>query len=1044
MVDLDLPNFKIPNQNVLRLQFNPVHIMVSPSIPINSVVSSSPVLHGQTHLGTPKQPPRRKGRSTEEPNAFRIDRTQVPAEGHTGRPSVFLDVAATSTSPDTPVSLSPFARAPTESPTPLPPSDSTSWLPSTDLLSPTFNAHHFLQRVLSHSFDKTSRPARLPQLDEAFDADAALAALDTVESALRRRRDAALREELSARESLRSALHISAKRRDALVRTAHNVSKHVASSADVGRQASSQLTTALDALKTFSHCLAGYQDARDLLFLLTNQAPQLDSVRISKLLSSAKAIIQSGELNNLLATPDVNRARREVLRCERQLEATIFDSMKRAVDESDPHVISECAMAAEQLGTSHQFIEAYVKYVFSLDTSTQVHLPNLQESLPNMVLGPFRTACWEVSSIVRDSLSNVFESFSDPSRPLATLLQMVADKKVLVVADATLTALINSIRQTEQSMKSLKHSNINSTQVLVATRHSRQQAAIDRARNRTLTDSKETWRENVQRVSDERYQYLAVCVDIFTSLRKLMNDLFELCRSSGARDVEKVYSQFRDPYTDFYAKYLPQYLEVQKLWVDDRMGVAFFDITRIDTHAPRLAPRERSNADVYHRYRSFYEYVSSNFFQMTQKAIQCVHESLCQTVAVLNSIPLVTENDGSSNISSTDDLGNNHGISFLGVQGDDGDHAIVEPMTPGDSGDNERPRNSTVSYRNPKTLLEMRIVIRELLDSLVMNYVANAETLLQAATHLLPVCEEDAEMAQLWLSGASPLTAYIQAIEVITKSNELLDNFLLRLAIEEHVEGENSTSSVSEKHMEIFISHETRDALNSELTTCLSDLSSEAQVGVQAAISSLRARLFSLLATEEAMVVYTQSIGTQGSSDAITSGRWAKFDKFGQSGFDNDPSETFMSVLTFLEQQLQTVMGCVSGGNQEFILAEMSRVTREAVLNCWCNIDGTVTTVGASQMVTDGRAIIQVFQDRDIPVDTMECLPEVGQLFLERAEGLWGCIESRALGNVEAKVIVELLRKREDFDSECVDKVCQSLQEDSSMISSTEQRTMDG
>lgn len=37
----------------------------------------------------------------------------------------------------------------------------------------------------------------------------------------------------------------------------------------------------------------------------------------------------------------------------------------------------------------------------------------------------------------RDSLFNVFELFSDRSRPLATLLQMVAGKKMLVADDAT-------------------------------------------------------------------------------------------------------------------------------------------------------------------------------------------------------------------------------------------------------------------------------------------------------------------------------------------------------------------------------------------------------------------------------------------------------------------------------------------------------------------------------------------------------------------------------------------------------------------------------
>lgn len=985
--------------------------------------------HSGVYPAIPRQTARRKGRSTEEPNAFRITQPSMHTDGQGGNPNVFLDVAASSTSPDTPIPLSPFAHAATESPTPPPPSDSTSWLPSTDLLSPTFNAHHFLQRVLSHSFDKTLRPARLPQLDDAFDADAALAALDTVESALRRRRDAARRDELSARETLRSALHVSAKRRDALIRTSHNVPKQVSTSGDVGRQAATALSTDLDSLKTYSHSLAGLLDARDLLSLLTRDEPELDSVRISKLLSGAKNLIQSGQLNNVLSAPDVNRARREILRCERQLESTIFDSMKRAVDDSNPHIISECALAAEQLGTSDQFIEAYVKYVFSLESPMQMPIRSANETTPSVSLETFRTACWEVSSIVRDSLSSVFESFVDPSRPLATLLQLVVEKKVIVVADTTLTALMNSIRKTEQAVESLKSCNVDNAQLSEGTSDGRCKPPVDRFRTRTLADSKETWRESVQRTSDERQRYLTVCVDIFVSLKKLRNELFDMCQTSGARDVVQIFSQLPDPYLEFGDKYLPQYLDVQKAWVDDRLAVAFFDITRIDTHAPRLAPRRRSNADVYHRYRSFYSFISSNFLQMVQKAIRCVHESLCQTVTVLSSSSL-TESFDEASVCISNKAGDVKNAFDGGLREADRSEPPLERTDTNCSIDEDESKKLASSHRNPKTLSESRTVVRDFLDSLLMNYVANAETLLQAATHLLPVCEEDADMAELWLSGASPLTAYVQAIEVITKSNEILDEFLSSLSVTGNEDGRYGTGPVPEEQIERFVPQEVREALHCELMGGLSDLSSEAQVGVQAAVASFRARLFALLVTEETKRCYSQSLTEAGKIDGSSQGKTIGVQKIGQDGLENDPSESFMSALTFLEQQLQAVTDCVTGGNQEFVVTEMSRVTREVVLHCWCNIDGRVSVGGALQMVVDARAVVQVFQDRSVNVEAMECLPEVGQLFLEGSEGLWGCIESIALANVDAKVLIDLLRKREDFESENVVKVCQSLEDD--------------
>lgn len=67
-------------------------------------------------------------------------------------------------------------------------------------------------------------------------------------------------------------------------------------------------------------------------------------------------------------------------------------------------------------------------------------------------------------------------------------------------------------------------------------------------------------------------------------------------------------------------------------------------------------------------------------------------------------------------------------------------------------------------------------------------------------------------------------------------------------------------------------------------------------------------------------------------------------------------------------------------------------------------------------MDSDGRAILQVIRDRYVLSDIIDCPAEVGQLLLEIATGLWSCIESGELGNVDVKMIVELLRKKKKFD----------------------------
>lgn len=969
------------------------------------------------------------------------------------------------TVPATPITIS---TSPRTRPRPSP-SDFTSWLPSTDLESSNFDAQHFLQRVLSNLRRGTTTK-------DHFDAKAVLEALDTVESALRRRRDAALRDEQAAREDLRNALNALSKRHDLLLQTAQTVSRNVATLGDAGSQGATALRSDLSALRTALTRLTELQDARDFIALLSRlDASELGAVRVSKLLKNSRSLLETEKLALMSPTFDALRARKEIQRYEQELASSIFDCMKTAVDQKSTRLIANCTAAAEQLGVSERFVEVYLRHLFSFDnqgqiaagstafetsksTTSKAHASPSAPSSSSGVLEPFRAACCESVSFVQNHAGMVVKSFSDARRPLATMLKSIADRKVLVVTESILSTLMESIRASEQRLQNLKLSSSDASLVNDLTNASWRRSSLGRMRSLAISDSKEKWRDHLQDVSDERRRYLIVCADVFTSLNKLKLDLFNACHvAPGISDIREAFTTMKDPYISFIECHLGRFLEIQKTWMDDQLGTAFFDITRIDMHAPRLAPREKSNVDVYHRYRAFYGLVSSSFLDMTRRAIQSTHESICRTVSVFSS---VLTNDGKGSMQVV--LKAKPGNSKLGTMRKDEkdilkrqfsgyeEDGLVDSMRKCEQNDQEadkeqfqqqlvtEPRDGVCSSG------EMKAFVRELLGNLVMNYLANVETLLQAATHLLPVCEADAKMAQLWMSGASPLTAYTQAIEILAKSNELVDEFVMCLnntnpqsssfdlagiGLDDDVNGEEATV-VSKKSLIQLVPLEIRQVLHEELASGLQDLSAEAQIGVQAAISSLRARLFAMLTTKQATGVYT--IKEESDEKAISSalgglGGVIGFDDLAEVSVGAEPSEAFISASTFVEQQLQSVVSSMSGENKEFVISEMCAVTREAVLDCWCHIDGVVCTSGALQMMEDGKTMARVFREHVAAANMLKFLPVVGQMYLEAPEDLWCYVDSPALSTIDAGIICRLLNKREDFDSAQVTKVIQFL-----------------
>ena len=216
--------------------------------------------------------------------------------------------------------------------------------------------------------------------------------------------------------------------------------------------------------------------------------------------------------------------------------------MKRAVDQKNSRLIATCASAAEQLDVSERFVEAYLQHVFAFDGQTRTQaeqwkishvntmltkpspalspapspssispLSNSPDLSPlpssDTVLEPFRLACRDSVSVVCDHGEMVLKSFSDPRKPLATILSIIANRKVLSVAESIFSSLIESIRASEQRQQDLKSFNGDAVRT-TDFNNSRRRSSLERMRSLAISDSKEKWRDHAQRVSDERRRYL--------------------------------------------------------------------------------------------------------------------------------------------------------------------------------------------------------------------------------------------------------------------------------------------------------------------------------------------------------------------------------------------------------------------------------------------------------------------------------------------------------------------------------------------------------
>lgn len=933
--------------------------------------------------------------SVDEPNAFRISRPP-PSTDPSFRPE-----------PSTPPLLGNQEYV----------SEPASWLHIGDLTSPLFNPYDFLQKALSDRFDRSARPSHLPLLGDTFDADAALAALDTVESALRRTRDASRAEEATARDEVRNALHLAAKKKQSLIATAETVTAQVSSIGQVGNTAASALAEDILSLESLSAHLLELQDARDMLSLLALDSSALNAVRVSRLLARARSLIDSGSLNNLLGQKEVRVAREELRKCAEDLAKSVFEWMRTAVDSGNSQVIRDCATAASHLDIDRGFVREYVDSALKFDSADHDQQPSND---PEAILESFRRAMWEVVSAVKEVIPTISESFAAPSQPLAFLLHRLIEEHISPIATGKVNLLSSMDYQVEKG----------SQEFSISTRKRDDPSAVglrafmctpgERLEG-TPVPSSQSRNSDIPCNATSQECFINAFAEVLRAVMKVNVELFDICRVPGTTDVENAFAKLPDPYCKFLLPLITKYVEIERAWIDDQLGVAFSEVTRIDSNASRLAPRKRSDPEVYHRYRAFYSHIVSSFVDMTKQAVSCAEKSLSRASDIFRSVRAIVENP---RLAADEIFKAKHvppsAHSQTNTQGTHLSPAKVRvktwPSLPA-SGN----ANSIISWSDSR--ISPHAIIEEVLGCVVMNYLANAETILQAATHLLPACNDDAQMQELWMSGASPLAAYSHAIDVLAESNAIIDDFLRHISETEALDEAFGNLLCREREKgETQVLSETLDRLQNDLNSGLTDLGTEAQIGVRAAVAFLKIRLGATLGSQVAKSNYTSPLHASRPNHASQ-----VIDARSESDYHLEPTPTFVSAAMFLEQQLQSVVTTVKGGNRDFILSELAAATREAVLDCWCSCDGPVSSSGALQLVSDAKSITRAFRNRTPCMDELECLAGVGQLFTESAESLWRCVEAKSLTNLQGTRIACLLSKRYDIDDPSIQKICQSL-----------------
>ncbi|CAN8072400.1 unnamed protein product [Agarophyton chilense] len=905
----------------------------------------------------------------------------------------------------------------------------TSWLERGELNSRIFNAHDFLQRSILHRHDRNgAKIPHLPMLDSSVEADAVLALLDTVETTLRAHRDESVGEELTARDKLKRILLGSSKKKEELGSAARKVRANVTTFGAAGKQAVKSLQEGILHLNSHISSLASLVEARDLVALLTDQASELDAVHVSKLLAKASRVLKENPIKEYLAVGELDEAKSEIDSCQRELVESVFDWMREAVDTSNNRTVRDCALAASELGVYDRFVKEYVRHITSTDEET-ISTECLSGDARN-VHQLFKATCNDAISVFRGMISTIADTFTDPSMPLGILIRLITEKKVNSVAmkifNETKTKVENNPENASKLYEAQDRKKMEAHSRSSGTSASHEGSCYFYLPK--LEDSNETQRHELM----QKKKYLVLSADVFKELAKFRVDVLKTSRDLDQAVLDTVISALEGPHYLFICRQFRFYLELEKKWIEDQLAVSFIEIAYIEASMQTLAPRKHSDPKMFHQYVRFYNDATAKFKGITSTAIDLIWEAIDRLSDVVialtqGSMDGFTEKGLETGSSFRMDLIT--GLSKLDFKISSPDFETMDTLLEMNwdqlkkttkNGNDGREAGETPVLT--KLIADVSSVIHDILRCLLVVYVANAETVLQAAAPLLPICKEDAIREQIWTPTSSPLTAYCMAVENLSQANELMANFLLNLKNTRSTTMESDLCIEPEPSLWPFVSQETRDLLHSELNSGLIELGAEAHQGVKASIRATRLRLSAILAVPEATEGYTSF----NEHDRALCDNFEERQEF-SSIAKPKPTESFVEVSNFLENHIRFIVKNIKDCNRDFVLTEVGSLTRDVILKCWCRSQRPISLAGAMQMIADSRVILKPFEKHGVLAEILRCLPSLPQLFLETADELWTCIECTALADVDARILVSLLRKRPDSESREITRICQAL-----------------
>lgn len=954
-------------------------------------------------------------RSGDEPAAFRIDRQGEPASYSSDWE---LQFGPRSDAPSRPSRYGSRAQA------------AFPGLSGVDAAS--FKPHEFLHRLLEERVDSAQRTHTGPG-ENSFDADSALAALDSIEYALTRRRDVALKDEQAARDELRGQLHESLRTREELNRVADGVADAMTTAAEEGRRAADALQKGIGPLSTLVEERKSLIEARDLVRLLTPaNNGGLNVVRASEILAKLRAEAENGALASVLRPDEISRAMKELLRCETELAERLSESLMGSASE-EPAGLRNCALAAKNLQCEDKFMLAYISQL-AVFSRPAVIVSAADDEKEGAATDPLDRMRWECTTAVRNFLPIAVRSFPTPLAVLAKLVKKLFHEKLVPSARHVLTHIQELSSGLDDDVQELR-------------------LRIDEALSNESKDASKLIAQlsvSTAESLDARQRLLKATASVFKLLTAAVHELIEACvnfvdghatkpkpfQSAGtATRTEKsaavkqtVKGHFSETLADLHAFLVKQqrsYTVLEKMWIDEKIGNAFSKISTLDAESSELAPAESSGPEAYHKYREFYSPIAAAHCEMTRDATACALESLhrassmlmtsIQVRALCRKSELDTSLPDSRPASAAP-------VTFLEEPSPsmEGHSASMGPKSE-DYTPEKRDQLRRLGFQSrvsdlqlsgmdlPGSDQELHDLITSVSYSLVQNYLANAETLLQAANYLLPVTKAAARAPALWADGASPLAAYVQAIGALTDSDRHLDEFLASVVLDTQVSDPLPLAGAVDDEVAASVQVKIRNEIRRELISGLRDLAVDAKSGVESAVSSVGTRLLSILAAPGAFEAYSTT------SEPARVGTWRRSER--GASMENEPSAPFAAAFAFIGQQLDACKQALGGNNLEYVFICMAETVRDVVIQHWGACKGPFSKTGALLLMVNARAIVRAFPGGSRSGDIVAVLSVLAQLHFDSPDEIWSALESDALAGIKTSAILKTLEKRRDGKS---------------------------